>query len=307
MEVDHFRAMGSDASVLVVGGPPRLNTLARLRIAELEARWSRFIPSSEVTRLNEAAGDAALVVSSDTFELVSRAIEGWRATHGLFDPTVLGDVLRAGYTTNFDDLGPEPVGADTGLVHGCERILVDRANRTVFLPPGVGFDPGGLGKGLAADLVVSELLDAGAEGAFVNLGGDVRVAGTSPAGSWTVAIEDPFSDAPAVVVFLTDGGVATSSRLRRQWVGDSGPAHHLIDPRSGISADTGLATASAVARTAWQAEVLAKAAFLAGPVGGMTVFDDLHAAGLLITDQGDVLRSETLDPFIVPDLEDVAG
>jgi hypothetical protein len=61
-----------------------------------------------------------------------------------------------------------------------------------------------------------------------------------------------------------------------------------------------------VARTAWQAEVLAKAAFLAGPIGGMQVFDDLHAAGMLITDEGEVLRSELLDPFIVPDLEDVA-
>jgi thiamine biosynthesis lipoprotein len=306
MEVEHFRAMGSDASVLVVGGPRDLNTVARRRIDELEARWSRFIPTSEVSHLNQQAGKDPVVVSTDTLGLVARAIEGWRATHGLFDPTVLGDVLRAGYTKSFDDLGPEPVGADSDLVHGCERILVDPANRTVFLPPGVGFDPGGLGKGLAADLVVDELLARGAKGAFVNLGGDVRVAGESPTGTWTVAIDDPFSDAPAIVVFLTNGGVATSSRLRRQWVGASGPAHHLIDPRSGSSATTGLATASAVARTAWQAEVLAKAAFLAGPVGGIQVFDDLHAAGMLITDEGEVLRSELLDPFIVPDLEDVA-
>jgi len=66
MEVDHFRAMGSDASLLVIGGPRDLTTLARERIGDLEARWSRFIPTSEVSRLNHLAGEEPMVVSPET-------------------------------------------------------------------------------------------------------------------------------------------------------------------------------------------------------------------------------------------------
>src|SRR5689334_1305370 len=100
MEELRFRAMGSDVQVLVVGGPRGLGDRARARIDELEGRWSRFRPDSEVSRLNACAGVAA-EVSDETVELISRAIEAWRITGATFDPTVLGAVLRAGYTMSF--------------------------------------------------------------------------------------------------------------------------------------------------------------------------------------------------------------
>src|SRR3954471_11235084 len=185
-----FRAMGSDAHVVVVGGPARLVDQAQRRVDDLERRWSRFLPDSEVSVLNRRAGEPVRV-SPETVDLVEKAVDAWRLTGGMFDPTVLGAVLRAGYVRSFDALGASAVAGRSPLGLGVTEIVVD--GDPVCLPFCTGFDPGGVGKGLAADLVADEVMAAGADGVCVNLGGDVRVAGAGPTGSaWTVAIEHPW-------------------------------------------------------------------------------------------------------------------
>src|SRR5450631_258803 len=297
MPADAFRAMGSDASIVVVGGPRDLTARARARVEQLEALWSRFLPTSEVSRLNAAAGTSSLLVAPETFELVERGVEAWEMTQGLFDPTVLGDVLRAGYTASFDQLPLLVGGSVSRLGRGCAGIELDPSLCAVRLPRDVGFDPGGIGKGLAADLVVDELLAAGADGACVNLGGDIRVAGTPPEESWAIAIDHPSRPEPAAVVHLQRGAVATSSRLNRRWETDRGFAHHLIDPRRGTPADAKVWTSTAVAATGWQAEVLAKASFLADLGPGLDLLEHLGAAGLLIDEDGAVLTTGSFTRF----------
>ena len=296
-----FPAMGSEAQLIVVGGEAGLADVARARIAGLESRWSRFLHDSEVSELTRRAGEA-VPVSADTRLLVSRAVSAWWLTGGAFDPTVLGDVVRAGYDRSFEDLQPE--GATSALRPGCDAIEI--GPDTVRLGAGTGFDPGGIGKGLAADLVVAELLAAGADGACVNLGGDVRVAGTPPAAAWAVAVEHPWRSHPAAVVHLRDGAVATSSRLRRRWTTDDGPAHHLIDPERGQPVDAAVATATVVAAHGWQAEALAKAAFVAGPFPGLDLLERVGVAGLVIDDDGAILTSPNLRPFLDGDAVPVA-
>jgi len=296
-----FRVMGSDAVVIVVGSRPGLAERARERLDDLESLWSRFRPDSEVSLLN-ASGGQPMEVSGETIHLVSTALDAWSATGGAYDPTVLGDVLRAGYTVSFESLPATPALARTNLRIGAGGIRVDPVSQTVQLPPGVGFDPGGIGKGLAADMVVAELIAGGAEGACVNVGGDLRVAGRAPDGvpgaGWGIGVENPFSEEPAGVLGLADGGVATSSRLRRRWTGGDGKAaHHLIDPRTGTPADSGLAAVTIVAAQAWQAEMLAKAVFLTGATAGAVLLDDFGAAGLLIADDGSILKTTNLSSF----------
>ena len=83
------------------------------------------------------------------------------------------------------------------------------------LPRGTGFDPGGIGKGLAADIVVDELRAAGAEGVCVNLGGDVRVEGAGPTGDgWTIAVDYPERARPIARIGIARGAVATSTTLQ---------------------------------------------------------------------------------------------
>jgi FAD:protein FMN transferase len=298
MRAEHFRAMGSAAGVYVVGGGPELLATARRRIDDLEARWSRFRPDSELNRLNARADGEPHPVSPDTFSLLQRAVEAWRLTGGLCDPTVLGDVLRAGYRASFDDLPATVTAGASDLGRGAAGIELDPVARTARLPVGVGVDPGGVGKGFAADLVVAELLDAGAEGACVNLGGDLRVAGAAPAESWVVAVDHPWRPDPAGVVHLRDGAVATSSRMRRRWSTPTGPAHHLIDPRDGRPAAGDVLAASAVAAEGWQAEAFAKLAFLVGWVDGLERLDEHGVGALLVDDDGGVLVNRSMHRFL---------
>lgn len=302
---ERFRAMGSDAH-LIVAGPDAAALLrrGRRRIEELEQRWSRFRDDSEISELNRRAGEP-VVVSEDTWALLTRAIDGWRVTGGCFDPTVLDAVVAAGYDRSFDDLvaagdrvertGPAPARR----ARGCDGIVTVPPARMIVLPEGVRIDPGGIGKGLAADLVVAELLAAGATGVCVNLGGDLRVDGRPPAGSaWGVDVEDPWSGEVRARLSLTSGAVATTSRTRRFWETADGRRHHVIDPATGMSASSGLAAVTVVTGEAWRAEVLAKAAFVAGTAGAGVVLD-AHADGaLLFTDEGDLVTVGAIGEYL---------
>jgi thiamine biosynthesis lipoprotein len=303
-----FRAMGCDVHVLIGGGRPDLLDTTRELIDDLERRWSRFRADSEISLLNRRAG-RPVRVPRQTVELVGHALEGARVTAGRYDPTVLGAVVRAGYDRGFELLDGRGAGRGPGWSHpagsaldlGWERIVVDPVLSTVMLPRGVGFDPGGIGKGYAADLVVAELVAQGAAGACVNLGGDLRVEGTAPGGgSWAVAIEHPLTRHPAAILCLRSGAVATSSRTRRAWGRPEGRVHHLIDPATGRSASSGLASATVVAARAWQAEVLAKAAFVAGRREGLAILEANGTEGLLIDDAGAVHPSAALWRFTSP-------
>jgi thiamine biosynthesis lipoprotein len=292
-----FRSMGSDVHVIVVGGRARLLDVATGFVGELESRWSRFRPTSEVSRLNALAG-SPVTVSPKTMALVQRALEGAGITEGRYDPTVLGAVLRAGYDRSFEQLSDHSPRGRSSLTDGYERILVDASSSTVTLPRDVGFDPGGIGKGFAADLLVQELLAQGAAGACVNVGGDLRVEGVAPQGeSWVVAIEHPMGAKPAATIALRGGAVATTSRMRRAWGPESDRRHHLIDPSTGQPAVSGLASATVVAAEAWHAEVVAKAAFLAGLSEGLFVLASTGTDGLLVDDRGTVYPSFRFDGF----------
>lgn len=287
--------MGSDAHVIVVGGPAGLIGHAVKRIEELERRWSRFLPDSEVSQLNRWAG-LPVAVSIDTITLVEHAMVAWRLSGGAYDPTVLGAVMRAGYDRSFefldcvnrgDDFDP-PRDRGRGahaMAPGADAIVVGR--ETVTLPAGTAFDPGGIGKGLAADMVSAEILAAGAEGICVNLGGDAKVAGQGPNGSgWTVAIEHPWLPAPFAHVGLGGGGVATSSTLRRRWQHNGHTRHHLIDPHTGRPSGTDVNLATVIAQQAWVAEVLAKAVLLAGTAHPFDTLGGTGAQALAVDHHG---------------------
>jgi thiamine biosynthesis lipoprotein len=140
---------------------------------------------------------------------------------------------------------------------GCAGIVVDHATNSVFLPDGVGIDLGGIGKGAAADRVVAGLAARGVVAACVSLGGDVRAYGSGH-----------------------DGAIVTSTSGRRHRVCDR--RHHLVDPTTGRAADTGLAAVVVTDHTTERAEVLATAAFVAGPVRGADLLARFGVDGLFI-------------------------
>lgn len=276
--------MGSDAHVVVVtdgaGDGDELLAAGWGRIEQLEARWSRFRAGSEVSALNRYAG-TPVTVSRDTVALVRHAIDAWELTGGRFDPTVGAALVAHGYDVDFDALatsGVTPLPGPPARTPGPAGIEIDERSGEVTVPAGVVFDPGGIGKGLAADMVATALHETGAEGVLVNLGGDLRAIGTpAAAGGWTISVPDPADPAHELMrVAVAEGAMATSGRLRRRWNTDAGEAHHLIDPATGRPADTEVVAVTVVADQAWRAEALTKLGFLAG-IGALSRHEDIHA------------------------------
>ena len=291
--------MGTQVHLVAVGADREVLELGRQRIHELEALWSRFREDSEISRLNVAAS-RPVRVSPETIELVQRSLEGWQATSGAFDPTILGDLVALGYHASFEHLGQESSLPLPSRRRGEPAgVVVDRRNQTVRLPEGAAIDSGGIGKGLAADIVAERMLAAGAEGVCVNVGGDLRVAGSPPTPSgWTVGIDDPFGGPLLTTLALEDGAIATSSRLGRTWMRSGVLCHDLLEPATGMPASTRLAAVTVVAGRGWWAEVLAKATFLAGPSAGVALLQQAGATGLLLDDNRRLIAAPGMEAFL---------
>ena len=177
-----FHVMGSTARIVVVDGHAGDLHRADARLRRFEARWSRFVPESDLSRLNHAEGDP-VPVAPETLVLLDHLVAAWRATAGAFDPTLLPALVAAGDAASRDDPAARTTLPPSARWPGDpDGITIDHDRRSARLPVGTTVDAGGLGKGLAADLVVADLLAGGAAGALVSIGGDLRVAGRAPAG-----------------------------------------------------------------------------------------------------------------------------
>jgi thiamine biosynthesis lipoprotein len=281
-----FPAMGTEVTVLI-DDDTRTDHAAAVR--ELFRRWeetlSRFRPDSELSRVNAAGGDpapAGPLLRSVTAE----ALRAAAATGGVFDPTMGRRMSALGYGESLGTEWVVPRAALLGrhLPDGWRDVRVDDDAGTVSVPAGLALDLGGIAKGMAVDAAAELLRGAGVRSALVSAGGDMRATGE--AGGWQVA----FEDAPAEQITLTSGAVATSSLSRRNWVHEGIRRHHLIDPRTGLPARSGLRSASVAADTCVRAEVAAKAAFVLGRDRGARFLERLGAPGLLTATDGTVTR-----------------
>ena len=282
-----FRAMGTECQVSVYGdASDALADLAVQRVELLEDCWSRFRPNSELNRLNARAG-SGLVPASDDLRLLVEAMQaGWAWTDGLFDPTILASMRAIGYDVDFTKVLAREflLSVSVDAAPGMSGVVID--DDAVSLPTGIGIDPGAIGKGLAADVVVDELMNAGAQGVLVSLGGDIVIAGEPDAAQWSIAVVDERrDDDTALTTLVWDApvdrvAIATSTTLRRRWANGR---HHVIDPRTGDVAQLELVQASVVAIDGWQAEVATTAALLLGPVEGQAWLDAHGLQGYLLT------------------------
>ncbi len=294
--------MGCDAHVILVDPHSGGLETAVARLRQLDERWSRFRPDSELSTLNTAEG-RWVPVSDDTLVLIATMQQAARSTGGSYDPTFLYEVLETGYTASLDDPTRVSVVVDLPCpgvsVHD---VHVDRARSAIRLPPGMALDAGGIGKGLAADLIVAELLSAGTGGALVSVGGDLCAAGVAPNDAgWTVEIADPLrSGPPATRLVLNGGGVATSSTLARRTTSGGRVRHHTIDPMTRQSSTTDLASVTVVAGTGWEAEAHATAALIAG-ADRVVGYGAAHEVTVYAIDRdGRTIRSVDLDAATNP-------
>lgn len=298
--------MGTSIRLLV--GPPEdprslpagaMGIAAQSMLVRFEQVLSRFIEDSELSRLNR---DPNVDVPASV--LLRRAVDAalWaaRRTDGLVDFTLRPALEAAGYVASRAGVASTSL-SDALAAAPPRRRAVPAAPVTAGSGPGFGYstnpgiirreagiriDLGGIGKGLAADLLAERL--AGYERFIIDCGGDVRVGGSRPE-CWPVEVDvqHPLSGEVTDSFRMVDGAAATSGLDARVWRREDGSfAHHLIDPATSEPAWTGLIAASARARTGVEAEALAKAALLSGPDGAVR-FLAPHG-GLIVYDNGEV-------------------
>ena len=291
-----FELFGSRVRILV--GVPRSPSCASPEVAawaverrfrEIHCELTRFDAESELVRLN-GSSEQTVSISGDMARFLQAAQRAASLSRGVVDATCVDGLERAGYGESL--WGHEPACLSAALEHAPERRpaaartpspwsrVSINADGTVTRPPGLRFDSGGIAKGMAADIGAIALTRYSSFA--VDCGGDLRIGGADRL-SRRLEIDDPFASRPAARFSISEGAVATTGLNRRIWAHGDGFAHHLIDPSTGEPAWTGLVQTTAVAPTAVEAEVLAKAALLCGPAGaerwlgrwgGVTFADD---------------------------------
>lgn len=265
-----FPALGTTAT-LVVADPDAADRARRQVDAEIDAvdaACSRFRLDSELTRLNASPGRPVRIspVLLDALEVALRAAA---ISAGRVDPTVGSALVVLGYDRDFSSVpvnGP-PLRVTVGPAPGWHQVRIDPQARTATVPHGVALDLGATAKALCADRGAQAASEVTGSGVMFSLGGDIAVAGPSPAAGWSVRVTDDHAgspDDPGQTVALADGGLATSGTTVRRWQRGGESFHHLIDPGTGRPARSQWRTVSVAAGCCVDANIASTTAVILG-------------------------------------------
>jgi thiamine biosynthesis lipoprotein len=299
--------MGSLAEITIATNDEALAQRAFARcfdeIDRLDALLTTWTPTSDVSQINQAAGQAPVPVQDDTLNILQRALAFSAQTDGLFDVTV--GAFSGLWKFDQDKDGSIPTDAavkERLALVGYQDVVVDSVKKTAFLRrPGMKITLGGIGKGFAVDRCVGLLREMGLSNFLVQLGGDLYVAGESaPQTPWRVGVREPRgADGETFAAFsVKDRSFSTSGDYERFVIKDGARYHHILDPRTGYPAAQSMSATVSV-KDATTAEGLSKAFFLWGP----DVTKQKIEAGLF-DDVGAVVVSRDGQVYVTPSLKD---
>ncbi|NPV40661.1 MAG: FAD:protein FMN transferase [Anaerolineae bacterium] len=248
---------------------------AREELIRLEGLLSRFIPSSDVSHINRSAGRGSERVSADALAVLERARQAAERCGGCFDPTI-GPLVDLWNIRGEDFALPdEPaIQAALALVDYRDLSVNDSAGTAGLRRAGQNLDLGGIGKGYAGDALMRLFGEYGVDSALSNLGGNVIARGCKPDGSlWQVGIRHPRREGTLIgALAVVDSAVVTSGDDQRYRVDSRGRRyHHLLDPRTGRPARSGLLSVTVAAESALDADVYSTALFVAGLERGLAL------------------------------------
>lgn len=290
----HLFAMDTVMTLTAYGphGEEALDEAAR-ELARLDALWSVGSPDSEVSKLNAGAGD--LTLSEDTLSLLSRALEVYEQTGGLFDPTIYPLMTLWGFHTDTPHVpAREEIDAVLPLVDGEKLRLEDS---TLSMGERQSVDLGGIAKGFASARVMELFQKHRVRSGMVSLGGNVQTLGTKPDGSlWRIGIRDPKGGGNSYlgVLSVRDRAVITSGGYERFFEENGQTYIHILDPRTGYPAQSDLASATVVSADGTLADGLSTALYIMGSQAAAqfwTGYADSFDM-VLVTQSGEILITE---------------
>lgn len=273
-------------------------------LKRLEALLSFFLSSSEVSKLNSFAGISGVELSSETIYILKKAKYFSEMCNGAFDVTIAPLVKKWGIFTEKQRV-PSRIEIDNSLsLIGYKEVLIDDNSKIVKLSrEGQMVDLGAIAKGYAADRSKEIYMEYGIESAFINIGGNVLVHGNKPDRSlWKVGLQNPIEirGKYVAVVMVSDKTVVTSGDYERNFKKGNVKYHHILDPRTGYPANSGLMSTTIITKNSIDADALSTAIFVQGLEEGMELINRIEEVeGIFITKEKEIYITKGLkDDFI---------
>lgn len=284
--------MGTSFHIILPAGDEFALQKIERRVRELESKWTRFDPMSELMQLNQSAGTANYV-SEDTILLLKAMSNGFEITAGAFNPTQLGAMNDLGYDHSLNNSSQASAVFDDRRIHR-NNLQISIQDKFVQIPADMALDAGGIGKGLAADLLATELSAEGFTDMLLNAGGDLFASGNSADGDpWVIRIENPLDSNETISrVSFMKGGLATSSQLKRRF-NDVG---HLLNPIEN-QCPRDVISVSVISGSAATAEVLTKVPFVHD--NWQEIILKNQAAALVVRPDGSTITTDNWSKYDV--------
>ncbi len=270
-------------------------------VERLEKLFSRSIPGSDVTKVNNSAGQEPVPVSKEVFYVTEKAIQYAELTGGTFDPTIAPLTDLWGFFSEYDYRVPDEQEIERVLeLVDYSLIELNENDNSIYLPlEGMGLELGGIAKGFIVDQSLEILRKAEINNAYVNAG-DIGLLGYRPDGEpWRIGIRNPRDEGDMVAVLpLVDRSIDTSGDYERAFEKDGIKYHHLLDPHTGKPAQE-LASVTVIADKTLDADVLSTAAFILGIDAGFMLIEELkNTEGVFITPELNVTYTSGLQDLI---------
>lgn len=289
-----FPALGTVNTIALYGSfAPETAEQVKKRVLDLHRRFSLFEQGSDISRINEQAGIKPAPVHQDTFFVLFHALAYGRETQGAFDITsgaasrLWRDAVRSA------KMPSEPDISGCRSLGGLADLILDKADGTAFLRRnGQQVDLGGIAKGYAADEAVRILKKHKVRNALINFGGTVIVVGREQ----KIGIQNPFqkSGVSMADIMVKNKAVVTSGSYERGFFFEGVRYHHIIDPRTGWPADSGLLSVTLVGDSAMELDALATGICVLGEKNGLPLLEKRGIEAVFISNDGQVKITQGL-------------
>ena len=289
--------MGTYATITIIdGNTTRANIAMDAAFAEIkriEELMSQYNESSEVSSLNRN-GTNWTALSRDTIYVLKKAEYYSRMSNGSFDITCnpLLNLWMVKVKEENRMPTPEEIEEVRELV-GYEHLIIDEdRSRARFDKEGMSITLGGIAKGYAIDCASEKLIEVGVKHALVNIGGDMRAVGDKNGVPWKVALQNPRDKSEYITIIkLNNESVTTSGDYERYFFEEGKRVHHIIDPKTGYSADECISV-TIITKNCTDADALSTTVFVMGPERGKALLDELGVKGLIISSDKQIIKSD---------------
>ncbi|UCE78095.1 MAG: FAD:protein FMN transferase [Nitrospiraceae bacterium] len=260
-------------------------------------RINFYSDKSELAMINRSAGTEGVSVSTETLDIIDKAVFVADASSGAFDPTI-GPLMQLWNFHNPVKPRPEDIKSRLPLVN-YRHVSIDKDRDVVMLKEkNMLLDLGGIAKGYATDIAVDVLKKNGISSGLVAIAGDIRAFGSKPGGKpWNIGIRNPRqknrSDEIIAKMQLTDKAISTSGDYERFFIQDGVRYHHLLNPGTGFPATT-CRSVSIIADKGVFADAFSTAVFVLGPEKGMDLIKKMNMEAVIIDNNGTIYTTEAL-------------